>query len=334
VSRRFLIVRLGSMGDVIHGVPVAAALRAAWHDARIDWLVDPRYVELLNLVPVVDRRIAVNPRGPRVALIAGIRELRRAGYDAVFDLQGLIKSAVLARLAGGAQTIGLTRAHLREWPARLFYTRAVDPGSLRHVILKSLAQLAAVGIDTPRVEFPFEIPETPVARDVASTFGGSGYVAINPGAAWPNKRWPPARFGAIAAAIRDRFGLRSLVLWGPGERPMAEEVAAASQTAADISPPTTLTDVFAVLKGARLLVSGDTGPLHIACALGTPAVALFGPTWPERNGPWSPADVTVSRAEACICHHERRCRRERPCIDEIAVGEVFEAVERRMVSRG
>jgi lipopolysaccharide heptosyltransferase I len=329
VSKRFLIVRLGSMGDVIHGIPVAAALRAGWRDARIDWLVDPRYVELLNLVPVVNRRIAVDPRGPRSALLAGIRQLRSTDYDAVFDLQGLIKSAALARAAGGAQTVGLTRPHLREWPARLLYTRAIDPGAVRHVILKNLALLTAVGIETPRVEFPLEIPATAAAREVATRFGSSGYGVINPGAAWPNKRWPPARFGAIAAALRDRYGLRSLVLWGPGEQAIAEAVVEASRGAAEISPPTTLTDMFALLKPARLVLSGDTGPLHIACALSTPVVALFGPTWPERNGPWSPIDVTVSRATSCICHYERRCRRTIACIDDIAVDDVLAAVDRR-----
>lgn len=334
MSGRFLIVRLGSMGDVIHGIPVASALRTRWPDARIDWLVDPLYVDLIGLVSAVDHAIPVDPRGPLSVLVRVVRELRHTKYDAVLDLQGLMKSAVLARCAGGAQTIGLTRPHLREPAAALFYSRSVNPGSAHHVIFKSLAMLEPLGIDNAPVAFPLQVPETPVAREVATRFGGDGYALINPGAAWPNKRWPAERFGAVAAALRDRAGLRSLVLWGPGEESVARSVAASAHGAADVLPPTTIIDLFALARRARLMVSGDTGPLHIAAAMSTPLVALFGPTLPERNGPWAPADITVSRARACICHYERRCRRQQPCIDEIAVDDVLHAVRQRLMVHG
>jgi heptosyltransferase-1 len=334
VSQRFLIVRLGSLGDVIHGIPVAAALRSAHPDARIDWLVDPRYVDVLNLVPVLSRPIGVNPRGSRATLLGVIRDLRRARYDAALDLQGLIKSAVLARAAGAAQTIGLTRAHLRESAASLFYSRRVDPDAARHVVYKNLALLDALGISHREAQFPLSIPPSPVADAAAARFGHEGYVLLNPGAAWPNKRWPPDRFGAVAAAIREAAEMRSLVLWGPGEQPLAEAVVAASRGSAELSAPTTISDLFALASRARLVVAGDTGPLHIATAVGATVVALFGPTFPERNGPWSPADISLSRAHACVCHHKRQCRRPPACIDDIAVEEVIEAVQRRLGVHG
>ena len=334
MSPRFLIVRLGSLGDVIHGIPVAAALRAAHRAAQIDWLVDPRYLEVLNLVPVLSRRIGVDPRGARTVLLRVIRDLRRTRYDAVLDLQGLIKSAVLARAAGGVQTIGLTRAHLREPAATLFYTRHVDPHGARHVVFRNLALLEPLGIRAEAPTFPLVIPPSAVADTVSAWFSHAGYVVLNPGAAWPNKRWPPDRFGAIAAALREIRGLRSLVLWGPGERPLAEAVVAAANGAAELSPPTAVADLFALAARARLLVSGDTGPLHIAAAVGTPIVALFGPTFPERNGPWSVTDLSVSRADRCVCHHKRRCRRSVACIDDITVNEVLEAIDRRFAAHG
>lgn len=337
--RRFLIVRLGSLGDVIHAIPAAAALRHRYPDAQIDWMVDPRYVELLNLVQPLDQRVPIDPRwlrrrAERAAFIACLRALRRSRYDAVIDLQGLLKSALLARAAGGRQTVGFPRAHLREPAARFFYTDTPDPGQAPHVVHKNLALLEAVGVHDRQVHFPLQIPRSAVVQSVADRFGGRGYALINPGAAWPNKRWPPARFGALAAAIRREFGLTSLVLWGPGEEAMASEVIAASAGAAELSPATTIADLVGLSRGARLMVSGDTGPLHIAGAVGTPIVAIFGPTLPERNGPWSEQDVTLARWHDCACHYERQCRRANRCIDDIAVEQAIDAVRRRMGVHG
>lgn len=327
---RFLIVRLGSLGDVIHAIPAAAALRRRHPDARIDWAVDPRYEAVLQLVVGLDAPIAVDTRGGPAALARVVRRLRAAHYDAVVDLQGLLKSAVLARLAGGRRTVGLPRAHLREPLAAMFYETTADPGHDPHVVHKSLALMRAVGVEETAATFPLAIPQTQTADAVAARFGAAGYVLINPGAAWPNKRWPPDRFGALADRLRTRLGRRSLVLWGPGEEALATEVVQASHGAADLSPRTNIIDLFAMARGAALLVSGDTGPLHIAAAVGTPVVALFGPTQTERNGPWALADVTVSRTATCGCLYARRCRRDHPCIEDIGLDEVVGAVETRL----
>jgi ADP-heptose:LPS heptosyltransferase len=204
-----------------------------------------------------------------------------------------------------------------------------------HVIFKNLALLEAVGVREPRVEFPLDIPATEAAEQVRRGAGASGYVLLNPGAAWPNKRWPAKRFGRLADSIRERLGLSSVVLWGPGEESLAADVVHASGGAATAAPATTITDLFAIAREARLMVSGDTGPLHIAAAVGTPLVALFGPTWAERNGPWAPTDVTLTRNAQCVCHYRRQCRRDDPCIEGITLDEVAGAVERcvRAVSR-
>jgi lipopolysaccharide heptosyltransferase I len=327
---RILIVRLGSLGDVVHAIPAAAALRRTYPDATIDWLVDPKYVELLALVSGVDRAIPLDPRGSLGGTLRTVRELRRARYDAVVDLQGLIKSATLARAAGARRTIGLPRTHLREPMASMMYTETPDPGEHPHVIHKGLALVRALGVSDARVTFPLTVPVTEAAARVVGEAGAAGYALLNPGAAWPNKRWPPERFGALATLMRDRLGLRSFVLWGPGEDAVAAEVALASHGAASVAPATTITDLASIARGARVMISGDTGPLHIAAAVGVPIVALFGPTRAERNGPWIGADITLSRYEGCQCHYERRCRRTSPCIDEIRIDEVWLAVERRV----
>lgn len=321
---RFLIVRLGSLGDVVHAIPAVAALIDRYPDAGVDWIVEPRYVDLVKTIARIGNVIPFDSRQGWGFLIGTARRLRAERYDAVIDLQGLIKSGVLSRVAGARRTIGLSRAHLREPMASLFYTETHDPGDVVHVIDKGLAVMRALGVQETTVKFPLGVP--PRATP-------DGYVLINPSAAWPNKRWPAERFGALAAGILERLQLKSLVLWGPGEEGLASAVVAASKGAAEAAPPTSIIDIASLARGAHLMISGDTGPLHIAGAVGTPIVALFGPTRAERNGPWSPADISITRFDRCVCHYERRCRRAQPCIDDIGVDEVLAAVERRFAAR-
>jgi lipopolysaccharide heptosyltransferase I len=341
---RILIVRLGALGDVVHAIPVAAALRRAFPAARIDWLVSAKHREILDLVPVIDRRLVISDRpsaGERRAdgtpLLAAIRELRASRYDVAIDLQGLIKSAVLARASGAPRVVGFASRYARERAARLFYTQAYDPGrgglydprETRHVVDINLGLLGILGITSPQREFPIEPIDSDAAR-IAREQAGGRYALLNPGAAWPNKRWPPERLAAIARELRARHGLSSVVLWGPGEEALAAGVAADADGAAVVSPRTTIADIVALARGAVLMVSGDTGPTHLAAAVGTPIVGIYGPTRPVRNGPMSPLDVTVSRDSVCQCHHLRRCTRDRMCLLDIEVTEVLDAVERRL----
>ena len=337
---KFLIVRLGALGDIVHAIPVAAALRRAFAGARIDWLVSAKHHEILDLVPAVDRRLVVNDRGGSAGgatMFAAVRELRRNRYDAAIDLQGLIKSAAVARMSGAGRVIGFATRHLRERLARPFYTEVHDPGGgalrdrtpPRHVVHLNLGLLAALGIEAPAVEFPIDDTPSEIARSIQDETGGP-YALLNPGAAWPNKRWPPERLAVVASTLAERHALRSVVLWGPGERDLAEQVVKAAGGAALLSPKTSIADLVALARGAAIMVSGDTGPTHIAAAVGTPLVGIYGPTRPERNGPWRPADVTVSRANTCECHHLRRCRRQTMCLMDIAAAEVLDAVERRL----
>ena len=331
---RFLIVRLGSLGDIIHAIPAAAALRAALPDSVIDWLVDPRYVALIEMVTAVNHAVPVDPRAGMVRLFATLSALRKRKYTIAFDFQGLIKSATIARFAGAERLVGFPQAQLREKAARAFYTDAPESVHAVHVIRKNLELVAALGIETGEPAFPLNVPRTPAVEDTQSRFGGAPFALINPGAAWPNKRWPPDRYGLVAAAIRERFGWPSLVLWGPKEQAQAVAVVDASNGAAVLAPPTSIVDLFGIAKAARIAISGDTGPLHIAGAVGTPLVALFGPTFAERNGPWSKSDVVVKRTDRCECLYQRQCHVAAPCIDDIAVEEVVAAVATRVEANG
>jgi heptosyltransferase I len=346
--QRILLVRLGALGDVVHAIPVAAALRRAFPTSRIDWLVSVKHREILDLVPVIDRRLVINDRpaagaerrenSDTTSILSSIGALRRGRYDVAIDLQGLIKSALLARASGARRVIGFSASYVRERLARLFYTEVYDPGSRgvrdhaagRHIVDINLGLLRPLGLSSPSLpEFPIDPVESAAARRVAAQAGGR-YALLNPGAAWPNKRWPPERLGAVARALRERHGLASAVLWGPGEEALAQEVVTASDGAAMLAPQTMVADLVALARGASLMVSGDTGPTHIAAAIGTPIVSLFGPTRPQRNGPWSPKDIAVSRDAVCQCHHLRRCRLASMCLLDIDVDEVVNAIDKRL----
>jgi heptosyltransferase I len=341
-----LIVRLGALGDIVHALPAAAALRTAMPDARIDWLVDAKHRALLYLATGLDRIVTLDGRSV-AAWVDVVRRLRQVRYDAALDMQGLMKSAILARSSGAARVAGFSIWHLREKTARPFYSDTDDfsrdgerQASTRHVVYKNLHLLRVVGIDTERVVFPLPEVDSPVARAVQAADGGGPFALLNPGAAWPNKRWPAERFGEVAAFLRDVRGMRSVVVWGPGDEVLARSVVQASDGAASEAPPTGIADLLGLSRAASLCVSGDTGPVHLAAAVGTPVVGIFGPTDPERNGPWRAEDVVVSRFASCGCHYERRCRRSRRqhdarwCLEDVSVAEVTAAIQQRLGSPG
>ena len=335
-----LIVRLGALGDVVHTIPAVAALRRAYPTARLDWLVEPRHREMVELVRVLDSVVILE--APTVGgWVRAVRDLRATPYDVALDFQGLMKSAVLARASGASRVIGFSIWHLRERSARPFYSEVELPPPSRqalprtdqveeHVIHKNLHLLRTLGIESTTIEFPLRSTESLALDDVRRVLGETPFALLNPGAAWPNKRWPPDRFGAVAAFLRDVRGLRSLVLWGPGEAPLAHAVVEASNGAALLAPPTGIRDLLELSRAAPLMISGDTGPLHIAAAAGTPIVALFGPTDPRRNGPFADEDLVVSRYESCRCHYQRRCRNAAWCLADAGVTEVTAAIQQRL----
>jgi ADP-heptose:LPS heptosyltransferase len=188
-------------------------------------------------------------------------------------------------------------------------------------------------VEDEEIRFPLADLPSPALDDLRRRIPPDRpFALVNAGAAWPNKRWPPERFGELAIFLKEACGMTPVVLWGPGEESLADAVIAASSNAAVAAPPTRVTDVVALARAAALFVSGDTGPLHIATAVGTPTVSLFGPTDPERNGPYAPDDVTVSKYETCGCHYDRRCHEPSWCLAEVGTAEVCAAVQRRLLT--
>jgi len=327
-----LIVRLGALGDIVDAIPAAAALRRAHPGATIDWLVEARHRAMVDLVTAIDRTVVLE--APTVnGWKTVIHELRRTAYDMAIDLQGLMKSAVLARASGAARVVGFSIWHLREKIARPLYTTTAEP-EIANIVRKNMQLLRAVGVTEEEIAFPIaDVTSAGLDRMLGQLPAGARMALVNPGAAWPNKRWPPERFGELAAFLREACDLTPVVLWGPGEETLARSVVEASSGTALIAPRTELPDLVAFARASAVVISGDTGPLHIAAAVGTPVVALFGPTDPKRNGPWVPDDISVSVYERCGCHYERRCHEKPWCLGEVTTAEICAAVQQRLSTK-
>jgi lipopolysaccharide heptosyltransferase I len=295
---RILIVRLSALGDVIHGLPVACALRAALPEATIGWVVEGRNAELLARHPAIDH-VIVAPRrwlkSPR-AILDLRRRLRQLQFDVTIDLQCLTKSAVAAWLSGARRRIGKAGDHGREL-SRWFHNELVAAGG-RHVVDHYLELVAPLGIERPKVRFdlPEQMAEARTADDYLRSEGLSRrrFAVLNPGAGWPSKIWPAERYGSVAARLRAAHGLASVATWGGAEeRPLAEAIVAASGGACHLAPPTTILELAALCRRAALFVGSDTGPMHLSAAVGTPTISLHGPSRAEWCGAYGPGNIRL-----------------------------------------
>jgi lipopolysaccharide heptosyltransferase I len=346
---RLLIVRLSAMGDVIHTLPAAYALREAYPHATIGWLIEERWAELL-CAPGAPRRGPRSPQRPladwvhtvnltgwpkSLGTIATLQQIatvwndvRSARYEVAVDLQGAIRSALLARWSGAGAVYGA--AEPRESPASMWYTRtAVARGS--HVIEQNVSVAEAVAqqkMKIPLVEFPRDPAAEARIDALLSEQGIIDFAILNPGAGWGAKRWPAERYGQVAGKLASE-GVRSIVNYGPGEESLAKEAEAASAGAAR-GMKCSITELIALTRRARLFVGGDTGPMHLAAALRVAVVAIFGPTDPARNGPYGTRSV-VLRSSASSTSHARRSQPDEGLL-EIGVDAVGAAI--RQLSAG
>jgi lipopolysaccharide heptosyltransferase I len=304
---RIAIVKLSSLGDVIHALPVARALRRAYPAAHLTWVVEAREYALLRDHPDLDavlsvdtrlwRRLIRRPVGARLVWrkLARLQaRIRASRFDVTLDVQGLIKSGLLTASTGAPLRIGFSPAWCGEWPNSLFTNRHVTPPEhALHVVEQYLALLEPLGVAEAKPEF--HIPARPEAeRRMEEFLGGQGItrhdtlIALNPGAGRANKRWPVPHMRALAERLGAEPGVHVLLLWGPGELDMARQIRDGLSVKAILAPPTDLDELTALLRRSALLVANDTGPLHLAAALGTPSLGLYGPTPAQRNRPYGP----------------------------------------------
>jgi lipopolysaccharide heptosyltransferase I len=324
-GERYLVVRLTALGDILHTVPAVAALRAAHRSARIDWVVDRKWAPVLEGSPAINQVIPFIRRSVPGALTC-VRCLRQNHYACAIDFQGLYKSSVIAIASGAPRRIGFDRGWAREGAAALLYTERVTPKG-RHVTELNYSLAERAGAARPSSpEYPLRVPAGGAAsiRARLGELGVAGYVVVGPGGSWRAKCWPPERYGEFCRELEKRSNLRVVVVHGPGEESLAGQVCAAAMPSRPVVIRTTIEELMGLLAHARCVVAADSGPLHLAAALGTPVVGLYGPTDPARNGPFVPGAVMISQARPEEISYKRRTTYS-PAMLRISVSQVVEA---------
>ncbi len=350
--RRVLVIKPSSLGDIVHALPVLAAIRAGWPGARVAWLVGRAFAPLLEGHPLIDELILFDRsrfgrmlRSPRILaeFVRFLAALRRRRFDCVLDLQGLVRSGFLAWISGAGRRVGFTDAREFAWA---FYTQRVpspqarkvagrtDPRRDVHAVDKNLAAARALGLPADgQPGFPLGLrpAELTAGRAIVETAAGRpvpDYIAVAPGARWASKRWP----AELLAALLDRLHADGLpvcvLLGGPDDRTCVSAITAAAHVPlVDLVGRTSLRELCAVLAGATLVVCHDSGPMHLAAALGRPLVALFGPTSAARTGPHGDRARVVSLKLPCAPCYARECPLgHHACLRELDVERVVTAV--------
>jgi len=335
---RILIIRLSHVGDVIHTLPLLHALRTTYPNAHISWLGEDLVSPILFHLDELDEPIIL----PRTRLKRGVlpgakmldglrRRLKSRRFDVAIDAQNLTKSAVWSWLAGCRLRIGFVPPEGRELSPWL-NNRLVRPHTdLKHVVDMNMSLLEPLGVSDRSVHFHLPIHDRAkrrMAEWLNEVSPGEPPILLSPGAGWETKRWPAERFGLLADQLAGETGRRVVVIWGPNEKELCDEVLSASRSPSVIAaPPTDLLEMTELVRLSRLLVTNDTGPLHIAVAVQVPTVSIWGPTDPERNGPYGSDHQVVLSDVPCRFCWSTICRAEEEmcCMKGISVEGVLKA---------
>ncbi len=338
--RKILIVRLGSLGDIVHAIPSQQSIKRHWPQSEIHWLTEPPYDSLLNSVCGISKVWVADTQKWRRRIfslregVSLIQSLRRERFDVVLDFQGLIKSALLGRLSGARQVVGFRPERFKEPAAQYFYSDTVvgDDGSQPHAVEINFQLARFLGCSeeslSPAVPLETGSRELQYVNDHLGRLGIQNPILINPGAGWVTKLWPAKSYAQLFVKIREETGLPVIFTYGPGEEALIETIRDAAAPHFVATFPTDFLQFSALCRRSQLLVGGDTGPLHLAVSLGTPTVAILGPTASWRNGPFNPQDEIIKRDLPCSNSYKRTCD-QFICMD-IPVQQVFDAVVRRL----
>lgn len=333
---KILIIRLSAIGDVVHTLPALHALRRARPHARIDWLVEELSSSLLVDHPELDhlhifrkkwRKRFTRHLFPDV--VPFFKSLRAVRYDWAIDFQGLTKSGLAAYFSRARRVVGFGDKDGRELN-KLFTNVKVRPENVSHIVEKNLALLKPLGISEPAPEFVF--PDTTGVLE-HSLLPDSPFAIINPGAGWITKRLPLDTLANLGVELNKQKNLKLLITWGPGEKDMAQDLAGRIQTkgaTAFLAPPTDLRQLCRLISRATLFIGGDTGPTHIAAAMGIPVVSFFGSSDARRNHPYGKRTVTIQKTKIpCVPCWKTRCpikgERHLACLKTITSDELLQA---------
>jgi heptosyltransferase I len=328
-------VLLGAIGDVVRAMPLAMRLRRAFPSARITWTVEPIAAPLLEGHPAIDERLVFRREAGARAFAAFLGEVRRRRFDLVLDLQRHLKSGIIARASGAPRRIGFHRRNAKEgnW---LFSTETIAPQeNFSSKLGQYLAFARHLGLPEAPLEFGLRATDAereaiaarlePLARQFVAAFVGS---------TWPSRFWQVEETAATLAAARERLGLDAVLLGGRGEGAFASAVAErAPKGTLDLTGTTSLRDLVAILERAAVAFGPDSGPMHVAAAVGTPVVSLWGATSPRRSAPHGSEDLAIVGAAACHPCYLRRCPVDRVCMRSIESADVASALERALARR-
>jgi lipopolysaccharide heptosyltransferase I len=345
--RKILIVKLSSLGDIVHTLPVLRTLRENFPNAHISWIVEEKNQDLLYKNPDLDELIVARTKQWRRRwspetfreITATLRAIRGRRFDAVFDFQGLAKSGVIAWLSGAPNRFGFHREDCREFLNTLFINRKAPRfGKAAHVVEKNLALLKLLGDLPIHREFPLTIPDAAENRvknffDDHPEIANRPIVAINPGVGFKTKQWELPRFADVADRVAGELACHVLLTWGPGEEEKVRRIANAMRHKYWLAPATDIHQSIALYRRLDLFVGCDTGPLHLCAALGVPTVSIFGPTDPIRNGAYGTGHVAVYKTLPCSFCYKRKCPTQNECMDQVSAEEVFEAVKKTVYNR-
>jgi heptosyltransferase I len=327
-EQKFLLVRLGSLGDIVHALPAASALRDAFPDARIHWLVEPKWRRILEGNRDLNDVVTLD-RGSLGTIWKAVKDLRARGFSCAIDFQGLYKSALLPFAARVPRRIGFRESYAREGFAANFYTETLNPVGA-HKVDHNLTLARAAGAKAGPARFPLAIfhADREIASRELARHNLTDYFVLNPGGGWKSKCWPAERYGELSTVLAAKYGWRGVVTYGPGEDEIAQAVMKSAGTTA-VAIPLALGPLMSVLEGAKVVVSADTGPLHVASALGAKCIGLYGPTDPARNGPFSADDITVRNLRGAETTYQRGASYSDSMLS-ISIEQVVEAVQTRV----
>jgi heptosyltransferase I len=329
---RFLVVRLGSLGDIVHTFPAVAALRESFPSAHIVWLTHPRWAFLVQSSRLASEVWSVETRAMS-SLRETVLRLRQSPWTAAIDYQGLWKSAILPFFGGVTRRIGFSSATIREFGVPVLYTERVKTNKA-HIAEQNGDLSLRAGAQCGTAPVSLQTPEKDVVAVSACLRAQrlDRYVVLSPGGGWRSKCWPADRFGALCRKLNESVELRCVVNAGPGDDELAAALVGASGDAKPFVYRGNLSELMALLRGAACVAAGDTGPLHLAAALDTRTVALFGPTDPARNGPYRVGEAQISEHKDIVLRvpgvrtTHKRDSQPHPSMLALSVDQVFDAV--------
>ncbi len=342
--KKILIIKLSSLGDVIHTLPALHTLRKLYPNAHISWIVEEKCKDLLFQNPDLDELIVVKIRHWRKNIglkslsecLASLRQIRRKKYDLVLDLQGLIKTGIIAKLSGAPTRLGFHKDDCREKLNALFTNEKIPfIGKKTHVIDKNLAMIQSLGAKSIHKIFPLVIPESS-ENQIQSFIKENAQLLSNPliaihhGVGFETKRWKLENFAELGNKITKELGANIILTWGPGEKESVQKLSSMMSQKHWVAPENTMHQSMALFKRLNLFIACDTGPMHLSAALGIPTVSIFGPTDPEYSRPHGEHHTVVCKIQPCSFCHKRSCPTQNECMNEITVENVFDAVKQKL----